>query len=226
MTTTRTLLLCGAAGAPLFVIVLLAEGALRPGYDPVYHSGSQLSLGDRGWIQIASFIVTGLLMLPYAEGVRRALASRWTAVLIALFGVGLIGAGAFVMDPMQGYPPGAPPGVPAVTSLHNSAHDLASLLVFLALPLACLTAAFRLKGWWRAYSLVTALATVALFLAYGQAFAQDAPNAGLIQRVLIVTGWTWLTLLAVRLSRTAPTAPATPRSPRSPSAPTSPTTPR
>ncbi|MFC7107845.1 DUF998 domain-containing protein [Nonomuraea rubra] len=188
------------------MIVLLAEGALRPHYNPVYHSGSQLSLGDRGWIQIANFVVSGLLMLPYAEGVRRALASRWTAVLIALVGVGLVGAGVFVMDPMQGYPPGAPPGIPAATSGHHSAHDLASLLVFLALPLACVTAAFRLKGWWRAYSLVTAVATVALFLAYGQAFTQDAPNAGLIQRVLIVTGWTWLTLLALRLSRTVPTS--------------------
>ncbi|MGJ6966750.1 DUF998 domain-containing protein [Streptosporangium sp. G11] len=198
---TRTLLLCGAIGAPLFVTVLLVEGALRPHYDPVYHSGSQLSLGGRGWIQIASFVVTGLLMVAFAAGVRRALGSRAVALLVGVFGVGLIVAGIFPMDPMQGYPPGAPQGIPGETSWHHQVHDLAALPVFLGLPGACVVAAFRLTGWWRPYSVATGLAMLVLFVVYGLAWEQDAANAGLIQRVLIVTGWAWLTLLAVRLLR-------------------------
>ncbi len=204
--TTRRLLFCGAAGAPLFVIVLLVEGALRPGYDPFYHSGSQLSLGERGWIQIANFVVSGLLITAFAAGVRRSLASWWAAVPIGLIGAGLIGAGVFVMDPMQGYPPGAPEGVVLTGSWHHTAHDLASLPVFFGLPVACVAVAIRLKGRWRLYSAVTAVATLVLFPVYGQAFTDDAANAGLLQRVLIVTGWTWLTLLAVHLIRREDTA--------------------
>ncbi|MEU6712284.1 DUF998 domain-containing protein [Nonomuraea sp. NPDC046802] len=205
---TGTLLVCGAAGAPLFVIVLLVEGALRAHYNPLYHSGSHLSLGDRGWIQATAFVVTGLLMIAYAVGVRRALRSLPTAVLIAVFGAGLVVSGLFPMDPMQGYPPGAPQGIPAGTSWRHAVHDVAALPVFLGLTAACLAAAVRLRGWWRAYSAVTGVAVLALFAGYGQAFASDAPNAGLIQRVLIVTGWTWLTLLAVHLIRRSDGSPA------------------
>jgi hypothetical protein len=41
---TETLLLVGAAAAVVFLAVLLIEGALRPGYDPIYHTGSELVL--------------------------------------------------------------------------------------------------------------------------------------------------------------------------------------
>jgi hypothetical protein len=37
---TRALLACGALGGPLFVVVLLIEGATRPGYSPMRHPGS------------------------------------------------------------------------------------------------------------------------------------------------------------------------------------------
>lgn len=40
---TETLLIVGVAAAVVFVAVLLIEGALRPGYDPTYHTGSELS---------------------------------------------------------------------------------------------------------------------------------------------------------------------------------------
>jgi hypothetical protein len=40
-----------------------------------------------------------------------------------------------------------------------------------------------------------------LFMVYGQMWTQDAAHAGLVQRILVVTGWTWLMLLAVRLLR-------------------------
>jgi hypothetical protein len=42
---TDALLLTGLTAAVLFVVVLLVEGAVRPGYDPIYHTGSELELG-------------------------------------------------------------------------------------------------------------------------------------------------------------------------------------
>jgi len=51
-----------------------------------------------------------------AAGVRRALAggrgATWGAGLLAAYGLGLVGAGIFVADPMNGFPAGTPAGRP------------------------------------------------------------------------------------------------------------------
>jgi hypothetical protein len=44
---TKTLLACGMIGAPLFILVFLAEGATRAGYDPLRHPVSSLALEGR-----------------------------------------------------------------------------------------------------------------------------------------------------------------------------------
>jgi hypothetical protein len=69
---TRTLLVCGVIGGPLFVAIFLIEGVTRAGYDPLRHLFSSLALGDSGWTQIANFVVAGLLTLVFAAGLRRA----------------------------------------------------------------------------------------------------------------------------------------------------------
>jgi hypothetical protein len=73
---TKTLLACGAIGGPLFVIAFLVEGAIRADYNVLRHPVSSLALGEGGWMQIVNFIVTGLLMLAFAVGLRRALRPR------------------------------------------------------------------------------------------------------------------------------------------------------
>ena len=47
---TRGLLSAGAAGAVGTVVLFVAQGAVRPGYDPIRHYVSQLSLGPGGWV--------------------------------------------------------------------------------------------------------------------------------------------------------------------------------
>src|SRR4051794_21435385 len=69
----RRLLTCGAVAGPLFVVVFLAEGATRAGYDPLRHPVSSLALGDGGWMQTVNFLVAGSLSLAFAVGLRRAL---------------------------------------------------------------------------------------------------------------------------------------------------------
>src|SRR5262245_29812033 len=106
---TRTLLVCGVIAGPLFIIVFLLEGPTRANYNPLRHPISSLALGEQGWVQTANFIVTGLLMLAYAVGLRRALQPRggswWGPVLVGVIAIGLIGAGFFPTDPVSGYPP-------------------------------------------------------------------------------------------------------------------------
>ena len=108
----RTLLLCGAIAGPLYVLVGIAQILVRPGFDVSKHALSLMSNGDLGWIQIANFIVTGALVIAFAIGLRRLLAGSkagtFGPLLIAIYGIGLIGAEIFSADPALGFPPGTP----------------------------------------------------------------------------------------------------------------------
>src|SRR5437899_13087486 len=68
---TRLLIAGGAIGPLLFIIVLLIEGATRPGYSAWHNYGSSLSLGPGGWVQQVNFVVFGVLMLCFAIGLRQ-----------------------------------------------------------------------------------------------------------------------------------------------------------
>src|SRR3989441_5108147 len=109
-TVTRTLLACGAVAGPLYLVVGLAQAFTRPGFDLTRHPLSLLSNGDLGWIQITNFLLSGLLVVAGAVGMRQALASgrgrTWGPLLVGVYGLGLIGAAFFVADPAQGFPPG------------------------------------------------------------------------------------------------------------------------
>jgi hypothetical membrane protein len=203
------LLACGGVGAVLFVVVFLIDGATRPGYDPAYHPVSALSLGERGWLQITNFVVSGLLMVAFAVGLRRALvrgpAAVWGPVLLSAFGFGLIGSGVFVMDPMRGYPPGTATDGPT-GSWHHAVHDNLGLLVFVSLPVACFVLARRfavrpVRAMWLTYSLVTGVLGLVLLVVFGIAWETDHRSAGLIQRVLIAVDWAWVAMLSIRLAR-------------------------
>jgi hypothetical protein len=147
---TKAMLGCGAVGSTMFVLVFLLDGATRMGYDPVYHPVSALSLGDRGWIQITNLVVAGLLMIVFAVGLRRALypgqGAKWGPLLFGVFGLGLLFSGIFVMDPMQGYPPGAPSGINSDVSWQHNVHDASGIVVFSSLPIACFVLALDEKS--------------------------------------------------------------------------------
>lgn len=205
--TQRLLLASGAVGPPLFVLVFLIEGALRPEYISWRHFVSSLSAGERGWIQITSFILCGALVLGFSLGLRRALSpGRGSAagpLLGALFGISLIGAGVFVTDPLLGYPPGAP----VAPTLEGALHMLSSLVAFTSLTAACFVLARRFAGTpgWRGfarYSVATGFLVALLFVTTSTVAAiyPEGP-AGLVQRLSIVIGWGWIALLALRLLR-------------------------
>lgn len=204
---TKLLLACGAIAGPLFTLVWLVAGAARPDYDPLRHPISSLSIGPLGWTQSANFILTGLLTLAFAFGLRRALESSSSPtrapLLIAVIAIGLLGAGFFVTDPLSGYPPGTP-DLPLQYSVTGRLHRLFSAFVFLGLPFACFVFARLFANWgqrsWALYSRLTAIAFVGMFVVTSVGFAGVAPlvnYAGLFQRITLIIGWLWLTLLAV-----------------------------
>lgn len=206
---TKTLLTAGAVAAPLFILVFLIEGATRADYSPLRHPVSSLSIGELGWIQASNFIITGALILAFAVGLRRILhPARWGSLLIGLVGIGLIGAGVFTSDPLNGYPPGSPL-VPVENTVHGQLHDIFSAPVFLALPIACFifTRWFLRKGkrGWAIYSAISGVAMVFFFVLAAMGFSQVsgfADFAGVFQRLSIVSGLGWVSPLAIYFLKT------------------------
>ncbi len=204
---TRLLLAGGAIGGPLFIAVFTVEGARREGYDPLREPVSALALGERGWVQRTNFLATGMLMLACSRGLGRLpaahpAASRWGARLVELYAVGLVGAGVFVTDPVE-Y--GAPePGAPMEPSQRGMLHGLFSLQVFAALGMAALTYASRFartgKPVWAVASALAGAVVPGGLVVFGHALSQDGglrPVAGLIQRLTICAGWSWISALAL-----------------------------
>lgn len=208
--STRWLLAGGVVGPGLLVVLFLIEGAIRPDYDPKRVFVSQLSLGDQGWLQIANFVVSGLLIVAFAFGLRRVVssgrASRWGPILVGLVGLGLVVSGVFVTDPALGYPPGTPPGLTQNPSWHGSLHLLGALFVFGGLPIASFAFARRFQAQadrrWGRYSVATGIGMLAVFVAanLGASGAAGLGDiAGALQRVAIVIGFAWIAALAARL---------------------------
>ncbi len=193
------LLTSGLVGAVLFVVTVLIDGATRPGYRPLYHPVSALALGSRGWVQTSNFVVTGILMIAAAAGTREALDVTIGPALLALFGVGLVVSGVFTMDPMRGYPPGTEPGTPKVLSRRHQVHDLFGFVVFAALAAAAIAFGLALAGGWKVYSFATAALIVVLIVVFVTAWERDSPRGGLLQRLMILVGWTWVALLCLSL---------------------------
>jgi Protein of unknown function (DUF998) len=208
---TRRLLACGALAGPSFVTMFMVEGARRPGYDPVRHPVSSLALGPGGWQQTANFLVAGALYVAGAVGMardRRASAgSAVGPVFIGAAGAGMIGSGAFLTDPVSGYPPGTPDAPPRPTR-SGVIHDLSAIPTFLGLPAAQLAFArsFRQAGCrgWAAYSAASAGLIGVNFVLASAAFGQ-APRlvryGGVFQRLSVSAGFAWLTAIFLRAQR-------------------------
>lgn len=192
----------GAAGAWLFIATFLVDGWTRPGYRPLRDPVSALALGSRGWVQSANFILCGAAITAGAVALASALgdgpSSVALAAVVGFFGLSLVASGIFPMDPMRGFPPGTPEEDPAEFTRRHVLHDWAGMGVFFTFPLAGAIAAFSLDDvGWQAYSALTALAGAAAVVVFGQAWEQNHPLTGLVQRVAIVVGWVWVGLLFV-----------------------------
>jgi hypothetical protein len=182
--STRGLLWCGVLAGPVFLGSWLIQALTRDGYDLTRHPISLLSLGDLGWIQIATFVTSGVLLLALAAGLWRVLrpgpAGTWGPILVAANGIGLILAGLFVTDAGAGFPPGAPEGGPDRISWHGVLHEVGFAVATLSWLAVCFVlrrrfAADGRRGW--------AVACVATPLVY-----------------LIVAGWPHLDSLSLRLA--------------------------
>jgi Protein of unknown function (DUF998) len=203
--SSSILLLCGVVAGPLYVDAGVFQMLTRAGFDPTRHALSLMSNGDLGWIQIANFMVTGLLVIACSVGMRQVLhpgrGGTWGPLLLDLYGLGLIGAGIFVADPALGFPPGTPEGPPATITQHGILHFVSGGVGFLGLIGACFTfgrrfAALRQRGW-AVFSLLTGLIFFAAF--FGVASGSKKSWIILAFTAAVVLAWSWLSLVSARL---------------------------
>lgn len=200
------LLVCGVIGPPVDIAVFTVEGALRPGYSPIREFNSLLSLGPYGWVNVANFIIFGLLMTAFAAGVRTVIRTGPAApvgpILLAVSGMGLIAAGVFVADPG-----------PNAATVHGALHMAASILFLATMTAACLVFASQYERLpqsrrFAAYSRMTGFAFAALSVA--TVVLMGVGISGLLQRIEILVISTWIVLLAVRLIQERAAAGSTP----------------
>lgn len=188
---------------------------MRPGYDWRRDPVSSLGIGDQGCPQRANFAFAGGLYLLAASGMRRCpqpiVGPRVVPALVAAAGVGLIGSGLFVTDPVGDFPPMVP-GEQGPESSPESArtragqlHNLSAIPIFAGLPVAALASALGAVRQgnvrWAAYSAVSGVTMVASFAAFGSAFGPGSRltgKGGMFQRISIASGFGWLSVLSLR----------------------------
>ncbi len=191
---TARLLAAGVVAGPLFLAVAAVQGLVRDGFDITRHPISALSVGTPGWIQIADFIVAGILVIAAALGVRRVLgdqqrAVRWGTRLLLAHGLGLVAAGVFVTDAADGFPVGTPEGAPDTFSWHAILHGIATPVAFLAILGAAVVLARplgeRFGPRWRRGSRLVPAVVVALMVVPGL----SGVSLRLALATAVVHGW-------------------------------------
>ncbi|MFI6850578.1 DUF998 domain-containing protein [Kitasatospora sp. NPDC050467] len=199
-TRTRTLLTAGAAAGPLFLAVGITQGLTREGFDFGRNAISQLALGGLGFIQVASFLVTGVLTIAGAVGLRRTLRNSpggtWAPRLVGVFGASFLVSAVFKADPGAGFPVGAPEGRVAELSPHGTVHMIGGSVGFLALCAAFLVLArhFAAAGerTWAVASRLVPVGVLAGFAGSGASVLAFTAGAAL--------GLGWLTATTAKLT--------------------------
>jgi hypothetical protein len=195
--TTKLLLGCGAIAGPLYLVTGFAQAFTREGFDLTKHPFSFLSLGEGGWVQIANFVLSGLLFLAMAFGTRKALkgqrAGTWGPILLGIFALGMVGGGVFVADPAFGFPAGAPAGQPETLSWHGVLHAVAFFTAFPALIASCFVFARRFTGTWSRICVGAGVVSIAPIAFMGTEYATA------VLYVVAVVSWLWVSAVAVKL---------------------------
>lgn len=210
---TRSLLGYGVLAGPVYVVAGLVQALTRDGFDLTRHDLSLLANGPLGWIQITNLIVSGLMTVAAAVGMGRALrvlgggpGTVWGPRLILGYGIGLIGAGVFVADPMNGFPRGTPDGPPVAVTVGGVGHIVFGAIGFVCLIAGCLTIARHYRRAQRVgmtwFSRVTAVVFLVAFA--GIASGSATPVIVLGFWVAVVLAWVWLAITSVDLYRRTP----------------------
>jgi hypothetical membrane protein len=186
----------GIIGSILFIAVFTIEGLMRQNYDAFRMYISELALGPRGWIQIANFIIFGILLLVFtlslANKFKGKRESKIGQALIAIIGINFILAGVFVIDPS------------AEKSLNGIIHNVSSALIFFLASISCFIffhlfredPKWKNLSWW---TLTTGIAILVLIVLMEMDGTSLSEWPGAIQRIAAITGLFWIFTFALKV---------------------------
>jgi hypothetical protein len=206
---TKSLLGYGIMAGAVFEASILIQGLTRHGFRLAHDDASLLSNGPLGWIQIATFLVSGAMTIAFAAGARRALAGQaggtWAPRLLGVYGAALMAAGLLRADPADGFGPQAPAGQAPYVSWHAAGHLAAAGIGFSALIVACFVVARyfareRRRGL-ALYSRITGVAFLAAFAGVTTGSSSSAVVLPFYGGVLLA--WIWIAVTSVHLYRRA-----------------------
>jgi hypothetical protein len=192
----------------IFVSVFLLKGALRNGYDPISMYISELSLGDRGWIQIANFMLLGFLLFLFTIGLSKEFqtgkASQWGIIGFYIISGLFFISGLFIMDPA-----GTPVDQISVSGL---IHEISGGILFLLMPIIIFVFLRRfisddqwksLRWWTLILGIVEALGVFVFIYASKIPAGQSALGQflGLFQRIAVIPFMVWVTIFGIEMLR-------------------------
>jgi len=198
----RLCALCGVIAPIFFVLMVIVEGLLVPGYSHMTQQVSDLGAyslyGSYALLQNLNFWVFGILVVAFAIGLRHELlpASRAITTSLGLCGVLFFLLGFFPDEPI--------PWPAAGHYLIAQASGLSILLSeFLAWRRLRHPVAGDVVGWTRygRFSLVSLVLAVISFITYASFGQRGSPIAGLLQRVMGAFILLWIEVMALRLLR-------------------------
>jgi uncharacterized membrane protein len=183
----------GATASVLFVGVFVQEDLLNPGFNWLSTAASEHSIGPHGWIQISTFVVTGLL-LAFASGVARAFGRAGS--MLGPRSLAILGW-CILLSPVAVYSREA--------TWHGIVHGILGAVAFTLMPATCFVfnRRFRKDRQWNSLATWTLAACVVIVSAIVLLkIAQLGPLhrlAGLFQRIALVAFFGWMFAFAAKL---------------------------
>lgn len=199
----RLLGLCGVLSPALLIAATVIGVWLRPGFDHVTHTISELyeaGAPNAGWLMVL-FTAYHALVIPFAAGLHRALPGSRRGWL----GPGLLGAAGALGIPLGAWAR-CDPGCFGATTLPGRMH---AVLVLLTVPLiygAMIAVWSRLRrhpAWraWARYTLITAV--VGLAFGLGMTPFVRGAYAGLLERISVAIMLQWYAVMGFRVMHVA-----------------------
>ncbi|BCJ58610.1 hypothetical protein Jiend_20320 [Micromonospora endophytica] len=209
MPATRVNGVLALGGIALAALLAVVGHAGVTDLDPLRLTVSDYAVSDSGgMIHVAMLLLAAAsaVLVPAVRRLGPPDSRRHTATaMLTVWASGLL---------VSGLVPTNPPGTTMDTAAY--VHRYASVVAFLALPVAGWLLAARLPAGARRWLRILTVASLVLAAAMAwSAYPGDRALYGLIERALILTEVTLLTLLTLSLSLSPPSQPPTPTPPRS-----------
>ncbi len=190
--------------APIvFVLIFTIEGLFRENYSATKNFISELSIGDRGWIQIANFLIFGFLFFVFNVGLMQEFRKRGLSltgpILFLILASCYFFSGPFVTDPGTIFT--------QQKSVHGIIHGVLGAMVFLLMTVSSWTflKLFKKEKEFKSLKNVTLFFAIILTLSLTVfTYATKVPSSenifpnmnGFFQRLALIPFMVWLCYFA------------------------------